>query len=160
MRPSEDCWECSCFVFYRLWATLSYVMPPSEDCWECRMYRFSFSDFEQHWVILCTHLRTAWSAECSYFCRRRATLSHLMLPSEDCWESRCYCFYTCFEQHLVIFWIHPGSTRFININRCWATLSHLPYPSEDCWGRAHLLKNSIQLTPIGACPGRCGEPRA
>ena len=89
--------------FHRLWATLSYVMRPSEDCWVCRMYcAFSLTYFEQHWVILCTHLRTAWSAECSYFCRRWATLSHLMLPSEDCWECRCYCFFSiCFEQHFV-----------------------------------------------------------
>ncbi len=90
MRPSEDCWECSVFVFCcRLWATLSYVMRPSEDCWECRMYCVSsLSYFEQHWVILCTHLRTAWSAECSNCYRLWATLSHLMLPSEDC--DRCF----------------------------------------------------------------------
>ena len=97
-----------------------------------------FAGFEQHLVISCFHPRIVGSADGTYF-------------------------FTCFELHLVICWFHPGITRsaeFIDIYTFWATLSHLPYPSEDCWGRAHLQKNYIQLTPIDACPGRCGEPCA
>ncbi len=68
MRPSEDCWECSCFVFCsRCRVEFRHLMRPSEERPAGTADFIVFCRCEQHFVVLCVYLRIVGGAECVDF---------------------------------------------------------------------------------------------